>query len=180
MQPFIVNLHPQLIASGQVLSLAGTLDEAEYRVGLDTYSLEHGIDYDVVLTNIGDAILLTGMARATTLGECARCLSPVYLELAGEVEGYYLINQTDCPRDDLAEDEFEYVLPDETVDIAPAILAALIIETPIMILCDEDCRGLCPKCGADLNEGLCGCEGDAAVAKGDANPFAVLKDLNLE
>ena len=60
--------------------------------------------------------------------------------------------------------------------------AALLLEFPLVPLCDEECKGLCPTCGANLNEGPCGC----APAEGDGgddvppNPFAVLKDFPFE
>ena len=48
-----------------------------------------------------------------------------------------------------------------------------------MPLCRDDCQGLCTACGANLNEGPCGCEPAAADDVDAANPFAVLKGLDL-
>jgi uncharacterized protein len=57
------------------------------------------------------------------------------------------------------EDPDSYPLaPDATeVDLAPAIREELILAVPRYVLCREDCRGLCPRCGQDLNAGPCGC-----------------------
>ena len=41
---------------------------------------------------------------------------------------------------------------------ADAIRDALTLELPLRVLCKEDCKGLCPKCGHNLNEGPCGCD----------------------
>ena len=50
---------------------------------------------------------------------------------------------------------------------------ALVLELPYRVLCREDCRGLCPKCGKNLNEGPCTCqEGDEVM-----NPFSALKAI---
>ena len=43
------------------------------------------------------------------------------------------------------------------IDPDPALIEALTLEFPMVFLCKEDCKGLCPRCGKDLNEGDCGC-----------------------
>ncbi|MFR3925201.1 MAG: hypothetical protein ACLTXI_08325 [Collinsella sp.] len=50
-------------------------------MGEKEYQLQDGIDYDVVFTNAGTGVLLTGMVRAHATGECDRCLSPPRLIL---------------------------------------------------------------------------------------------------
>jgi len=178
MRELIVSVHPALDDPGSTIVVADHLPLAEYHVGQDVYALVDGVDYDIVLTNTGEAILVTGMARATAQGECARCLAPVTFDLAGEVEGYYLLSSEASPVDDREEDEFDFVGPDETIDLTDAVLAALVIETPLVLLCREDCAGLCPRCGHDLNEGPCDCPPEEP-ADDPVNPFAVLKDLDL-
>ena len=54
-------------------------------------------------------------------------------------------------------------------------MAALLLEIPLIPLCDDDCKGLCSTCGANLNEGPCGCApGDDADFEMAKNPFAAL------
>jgi len=56
------------------------------------------------------------------------------------------------------EDNDDYIIIEKNcVDIDPALLEAILLEFPMTFLCKEDCRGLCPKCGKDLNEGDCSC-----------------------
>ena len=43
------------------------------------------------------------------------------------------------------------------IDLQQTAYDALVLEIPIKILCREDCRGLCPSCGKNLNDGDCGC-----------------------
>lgn len=179
MEAIIVNLYPGLEEPGNSLSLASHLDEGSYCVGKDIYKLAEGIDYDIVLTNTGEAVLLTGMAYASVLGDCARCLEPVQFDISGEVEGYFLFNENAAIADELAEDEFEYVAQDDTIDISGNILAALVIETPLMLLCSEDCLGLCPHCGIDLNKESCECAQNVEAEPAKKNAFSVLKDLDL-
>ena len=64
-----------------------------------------------------------------------------------------------------------------TIDLVPLVEQALLLELPLVPLCDDDCRGLCPRCGANLNEGPCQC-GDGPT--GEDNPFAALKDFKFD
>ena len=66
---------------------------------------------------------------------------------------------------------------DGKFDAAGPIEAALVYATPFVILCKEDCKGLCPTCGADLNEGPCACDSSDDIDPD--NPFAVLKNLKF-
>jgi uncharacterized protein len=50
-----------------------------------------------------------------------------------------------------------YPLGHDRVDLEPLARESLILDLPLVPLCREDCRGLCPTCGKDLNEGHCGC-----------------------
>lgn len=64
-----------------------------------------------------------------------------------------------------------FMLDGETADLDEIIRTVFILETDTKFLCREDCRGICPKCGKDLNEGPCEC-------KPDIDPrLAVLKQL---
>jgi uncharacterized protein len=47
---------------------------------------------------------------------------------------------------------------DETIDLTDGIREDIILRLPLKNLCSEDCKGLCPKCGKNLNEGACGCK----------------------
>lgn len=178
MQSLIVSIRPELEEIGGCKTVAGKLAEPSYAVGPDTYPLVDGVDYDIVLTNTGEAVLASGIVRGTALTECSRCLAPVEFDIAGEVEGYYLIQRDARPADGRDDDEFSYILPDDTIDLADALLAALVIETPVVSLCDDECVGLCPRCGKNLNEGPCGCSPEVDEG-GRSNPFEVLKDLDL-
>ena len=75
---------------------------------------------------------------------------------------------------------FSLVDEDHTIDVSEPIMAAILMETPFVVLCREDCKGLCPTCGANLNEGDCGCAAKREAEKLAESPFAALADLNLE
>lgn len=179
MAPVIVAIDDRLELAGSSLPLAGHLDEGSYSLGDHDFSLPEGIDYDVVLTNAGEGILATGIVRAHVVGTCDRCLGRAEFDIAGEVDEYYLFEApaADELGDDEDEVDFALVSEDRTVNLADALLGAMLMETPYVVLCREDCKGLCPTCGANLNEGDCGCAAERERARLAESPFAALADL---
>lgn len=94
-----------------------------------------------------------GDVRTVAASECRRCLRPVAVAVRAEVGALF-------GRDsDALDDPDAYVLEADAqeIDLRPAIREELILATPRFVLCREDCRGLCPRCGQDLNAGPCGC-----------------------
>ena len=84
---------------------------------------------------------------------CRRCLEPVVVNVETDIRALF----TQDP--DAFEDPDSYPLAPDAgeIDLAPAVREELILAVPQYVLCREDCRGLCPRCGQDLNAGPCGC-----------------------
>jgi uncharacterized protein len=85
-------------------------------------------------------------------GECRRCLAPVDTQVVAPLGVLF----TEDPR---ADDPSAWVIEPGAVelDLRPTIREELILSAPAYLLCREDCRGLCPGCGQDLNRGECTC-----------------------
>ena len=86
MQPVLYALDDRLANAGDTVSYAGHLNEDSYELGEHEFSLPMGIDFDLVLTNAGEGILVTGMLRADAVGTCDRCLEDAHLSLNAEVD----------------------------------------------------------------------------------------------
>ena len=149
------------------------------KLGPDLFEFKEPLHWQADITNTGGALLVTGTVEGEATGSCARCLEPVTFPVTGEIEGYFLINAEDAAPDDLEEDEFEYLPDDKTINMAPLIQAALILEMPQVPLCSDDCKGLCTECGANLNDGDCGCSSKHDGEPAKESPFAVLKDFDF-
>ena len=87
---------------------------------------------------------VTGELAFTLSGECTRCLKDTektfvveFAEVFGEENGYPVVNGK--------------------IDLKKAVDDIIITNTPVTFLCKDDCKGLCPKCGANLNDGECKC-----------------------
>lgn len=148
------------------------------KFGPDLYTFDSPISWDVDITNTGEALLVEGTCEVSGATACARCGEAAQVSLFGEVEGYFLIEPDEDNNDDMAGDEVALLPEDHVIDLLPLIHAALALDVPIIPLCDDDCKGLCPTCGKNLNEGLCDCTQEDDV--NPDNPFAALKGFVVE
>lgn len=182
MQSVIFALDARLGEAGDTLPLKGHLDESSYTLGEREFSLPSGIDYDLVLTNAGEGILATGILTTHVVGTCDRCLSPAEFDVSGEVDEYYLFEEPEDTGDGDDDDELDFSLvsDDNTIDLSDALLSTLVMETPYVVLCRPSCKGLCPVCGANLNEEDCGHAAQIEEDRLKSSPFAVLASLDLD
>ena len=173
-----VSVESGLACPGDSVSVRDTIALGSFTQAGREFVLHDGLEYDIVLTNTGEGVLATGMVRGTATVPCDRCLEDATVDIAAEVSCYYL---HDMPEDGDDDEDFGLIDPlDGTVDLTDAIRSAVSMDIPFVILCDDGCKGLCPVCGANLNEGDCGCnrEPDPDFAK--RNPFAVLAGLKFD
>ena len=77
-------------------------------------------------------------------------------------------------------DEYDILPKNHELDLTPYIESALRLSAPAMPLCREDCKGLCSRCGANLNIETCNCAEVAEQEALDDSPFAVLKGLKFD
>jgi uncharacterized protein len=106
------------------------------------------------LTGDGE-YLWRGRIESVVRGECRRCLTDVVDELDIEVDAAVFSSDPDT-----ADDPDFYPLPERAtaVDVTDVVREELALAAhPDFLLCRDDCAGLCPTCGADLNAGPCAC-----------------------
>jgi uncharacterized protein len=124
----------------------------------------------------GEEIRLEGKVRASVEIACDRCLRPVTNPL--EVE----FMESFIPRaaDERAKEETELKQADlhlsvyegDSIDVDDLVREQVLLALPARFVCREDCKGLCPTCGADLNEETCACP------QGETDPrWAALEEL---
>ena len=183
-----IKIPAELFAMAESSHFEGELDLPLLQAGPDDFYFDEPVEWSVDVTNTGAALLVMGTASGSARCACSRCLEPVVYDFEGQVEGYYLVESSEQPdyedddEDAPGADEFDVLPADHIIDIAPLITAALLVDAPGMPLCKDDCAGLCPTCGANLNEGDCGCgidEGLEAFNR-ESNPFAALADFKFE
>jgi len=112
----------------------------------------------LTLDKANDQITVRGMVKGVARLECVRCLrvfdQPVEAELLVYADRAGSSRRGD-EEDDLERDQYMKFHDGRQLDLGGDIREMLLLEAPFTPHCREDCLGLCPKCGADLNEGPC-------------------------
>ena len=114
----------------------------------------------IKLTNVGSHIRAVGTLRASVRLLCSRCLAPAEQQLEAEIDEECSLTQIDEPDSyevDTDDVDAMPILDAERVDLSELVRQTLIINLPTAVVCRPDCAGLCPQCGANLNDGPCGC-----------------------
>ncbi len=109
------------------------------------------------IVNMGDRTLQTdGTAELSLLIPCDRCLEPVKTSFSLSLERTLRMDQTEEEKLE-SLDEQPY-LQGYTLDVDRLVRDELLPNLPMKVLCDEDCKGICNRCGANLNRESCGCD----------------------
>ncbi|MDH7559171.1 MAG: DUF177 domain-containing protein [bacterium] len=105
------------------------------------------------ISKIGREVHLRVRVSGQALATCDRCLEPLERTFAEDCLWIF------TPEPELLEQEDVYLLQPGQTEIAVArqVREALILMLPIKMLCSEECKGLCPHCGANLNYETCTC-----------------------
>ena len=104
------------------------------------------------VSNESGVLRLKGTIKTIYSTACARCLKPLDILLTAQAD----MVLSDDP--DAVEEDDLFVLTGDSVDPADVLVPELILQVQMTYLCKEDCKGLCPHCGADRNVTDCDCE----------------------
>ncbi len=103
-----------------------------------------------ILRNESEIFVLEVKGETKVSLACDRCLAPVAIEISFNIEERF----SHTGR----EDEETETFSGDQIDLADYVQRGILGALPMKVLCREDCQGLCPVCGKDLNEGDCGCD----------------------
>lgn len=158
-----VEVSPFLIAVGDLepgirrrVSVEAAADWA-----VATSKMAGPITAELALQAHSGGVMVTGTAAAEFAHICNRCLTDFTATLSVRIS-----------EDFLSGDGGNYLVTDNTVDTEPMLRDELLLAVPLVPRCREDCKGLCPECGTDLNTNAC--SGHEAES---VSPFAELRSL---
>lgn len=115
------------------------------------YPFQHPVQYwGEITSHSGGVLKLTGTIKTIYSTCCSRCLKPLDVLLTAQAE-------TVLSREG-EEDDDVYVLSEDAIEVEDILIPELLLQVNMTYLCKEDCKGLCPQCGADRNEVSCSCE----------------------
>jgi uncharacterized protein len=110
----------------------------------------------------GREVRLRGEIKTEVELLCDRCLAPAQTPLAVEFDASFIPLEIEAVKDEnielLADDLGLAAYEGDAVDVDELVREQIMLALPSRRLCREECKGLCQKCGADLNAGHCSCE----------------------
>ncbi len=119
------------------------------------YSFLGDTTFSGTVTNVGGVLELSVLAEGRFTVPCARCLKPVEESFSVPVTETLAHEETQVRDRDAV-----VTFTGNSIDLGAVIWPNIFLALGSKYLCKEDCKGLCPMCGADLNETSCSCEED--------------------
>lgn len=154
-----------------------TFENAEWLVNVPELSdgdkntkLTSRFDIDLQLNKVLREVTVSGNVQFSIEAPCSRCLKTVKLDLKPEV------NLVLTPKESIEEEDdinHETYAGDE-VDISDYLREQIAMSLPFKVVCSENCKGLCPSCGINLNDETCECNSHRIDPR-----LAVLKNLKI-
>jgi uncharacterized protein len=145
----------------QVGGLSEGVHTYSFRVTPDELGLPpeflDGVETRATLEKTSRQLLLRASVATTAEVPCDRCVAAVRRPLGSGYQMHYVWEESEAEQIDPSE--VQVILPGQTViDLADDVRQTVLLSFPLKNVCREDCRGLCSRCGKNLNEGPCDCK----------------------
>lgn len=162
-----------LLGLSQIIDRPGA--SVSFSVSVDLSDLCYGVSYPVSepvlaegnVRNTAGVLVMQGSIATTIHGICDRCASEFHRKVEFPID-VVLVTKLESEEN---EDEWVFPLEGDSADLDDIVRTVFVLNLDSKLLCKEDCKGLCPRCGKNLNDGPCNC-------RKELDPrFAALKQL---
>ena len=151
---------------GASVSFSTSVDLSDLQYG-ECYPVSEPVLADGMVRNTAGVLVMTGNVRTTLHGVCDRCAQDFEKDVELPID---VVLVTELSNEE-NEDEWVFPLVGDNADLEDIIRTVFVLNMDSKLLCSEECKGLCCRCGKNLNDGPCGC-------KKELDPrFAALKQL---
>ena len=151
---------------GASVPFTTSVDLSDLRYG-ESYPVSEPVEASGVVRNTAGVLVMTGSVHTTIHGVCDRCAADFdsYVEFPIDV---VLVTELSNEEN---EDEGVFPLEGDSADLEDIVRSVFVLNLDSKLLCKPDCKGLCCRCGKNLNEGPCSCQKELDPR------FAALKQL---
>ena len=133
-----------------------------FSVSVDLSDLRYGVSYPVsepvvaqgVVRNTAGVLLMKGNVATTIHGICDRCAAEFDRSIDFPID---VVLVTELSNEE-NEDEWVFPLEGDSADLDDIVRTVFVLNLDSKLLCKDDCKGLCHRCGQNLNDGPCGCQ----------------------
>lgn len=156
-----------------------TLSSAD-NTGLEEQIEAAGVDGQIKITRVAGSLLVQGDVEAQVTLQCSRCLDDFTMPVDALLEEQFqpvvdIETGRAAQQPEEADDNTFSLDANHLMDLTEPVRQALLVALPMKPLCREECKGLCPECGQNLNEAQCDCEQDTVDSR-----WAGLREIRLE
>ncbi len=124
-------------------------------------SVPDGAAYDLWISKLGSTVNIEGSLDAIVRVGCSRCAAPVRISVHREFKAVFVTADSGEADRAVELDERDLDLDyyrGGVIDGLRLLAEQILLDIPMKILCADDCKGLCPSCGANFNQTECDCE----------------------
>ncbi len=139
------------------MTIEGDIPSKEVNIHESSFFIDHPVHVHLLVEIVDDVFVARGAYSGIVTCTCDRCLKTFKKEPARS--DYLFSRELDANRD-------------ETIDLTEGVVEDILLGLPLKVLCSEDCKGLCPQCGTNLNIEECACK-----TRPNASPFSELDKL---
>ena len=152
-----INLSELISKEGKILEIEAVYEPEVFRTKLGDYPIVKKDPIQLRFTNLGEKrILLEAVISISLLFPCDRCLEEVQKDFHIEVEREFDMKLSDTERIE-ALDETNFI-SGNNLDVDAFVYGEILLNLPMKVLCRKDCKGICNRCGTNLNNGTCNCD----------------------
>ena len=149
-----------LLGLSQIIDRPGA--SVSFSVSVDLSDLCYGVSYPVSepvlaegnVRNTAGVLVMQGSIATTIHGICDRCASEFHRKVAFPID-VVLVTKLESEEN---EDEWVFPLEGDSADLDDIVRTVFVLNLDSKLLCKDDCKGLCCRCGKNLNDGPCTCE----------------------
>ena len=151
---------------GASVPFTASIDLSDLRYG-ECYPVSEPVEASGTVRNTAGVLMMTGSIHTTIHGVCDRCASDFDADVEFPLD---VVLVTELANED-NEDEWVFPLEGDSANLEDIIRTVFVLNLDSKLLCKEDCKGLCCRCGKNLNDGPCTCQKELDPR------FAALKQL---
>ena len=162
----LLGLSKIIDSPGASVAFSTSVDLSDLCYGV-TYPVSEPVKAEGTVRNTAGVLMMTGEINTCIHGTCDRCAGSFDREISFPIN---VVLVTEMANEE-NEDEWVFPLEGDSADLDDIVRTVFVLNLDSKLLCKEDCKGLCHRCGKNLNDGPCNCQKELDPR------FAALKQL---
>lgn len=148
----LLDLKPIMATPGDTIPFLESFDLSDLCYGV-SYPVSEAVIAEGTVRNTAGVLVMKGTVRTRIHGVCDRCAGEFQKDVSFPIDAV-LVTELSSEED---EDENIFPLVGDSADLEEIVRTVFVLNLDSKLLCREDCKGICPRCGKNLNLGKCDC-----------------------